>query len=48
MINLDVDALARFLYARKMYIKVTDALLQTKLADELRVASGQKAQNNGV
>ncbi|MED2005424.1 P27 family phage terminase small subunit [Brevibacillus laterosporus] len=31
MTNLDVDALARFLYARKMYIKVTDALLETEL-----------------
>ncbi len=28
MTNLDVDALARFLYARKLYIEITDQLLE--------------------
>ncbi|TYS10723.1 phage terminase small subunit P27 family [Bacillus subtilis] len=28
MTNLDVDALARFLYARKLYIQITDQLLE--------------------
>jgi P27 family predicted phage terminase small subunit len=30
MSNLDVDALARFLLSKQMYLQVTDALLQTK------------------
>lgn len=30
MSNLDVDALARFLYAKKLYLKVTDDLLEIK------------------
>ncbi|QDX95777.1 phage terminase small subunit P27 family [Brevibacillus laterosporus] len=38
MTNLDVDALARFLYARKMYIKVTDALLKTELTVQRKQA----------
>ncbi|MCR8983528.1 phage terminase small subunit P27 family [Brevibacillus laterosporus] len=38
MTNLDVDALARFLYARKMYIKVTDALLETELTVQRKQA----------
>ncbi|MDN8817563.1 phage terminase small subunit P27 family, partial [Staphylococcus aureus] len=28
MTNLDVDALARFLYSRKLYLQVTDQLLE--------------------
>jgi len=28
MTNLDVDALARFLYSRKLYLQVTDELLE--------------------
>ncbi len=38
MTNLDVDALARFLYARKMYIKATDALLETELTVQRKQA----------
>lgn len=35
MSNLDIDALARFLIARKMYIEITNALLEVNPLEEM-------------
>ena len=35
MSNLDVDALARFLIARKMYVEITNAMLELSPLEEV-------------
>jgi P27 family predicted phage terminase small subunit len=45
MTNLDVDALARFIFARKMYLEVTDALMSIKPTEEVEYVKTDKAGN---
>lgn len=47
MTNLDVDALARFLYSRKLYLQVTDQLLEQGPMKTI-VVKDKDAQGNVV
>ncbi|MGE7657385.1 phage terminase small subunit P27 family [Bacillus altitudinis] len=42
MTNLDVDALARFLFARKQYLEITEIILETPITTLAENSEGEK------
>ncbi|WP_144462612.1 phage terminase small subunit P27 family [Bacillus pumilus] len=44
MTNLDVDALARFLFARKQYLQITEIILQTPVITDVEDEDGNRIE----